>query len=64
MRIKTSCILIAGEYKPGDHPPDGYLQWHEWARVQHKAGLRQRRCSCGLWRYPQERCCKPMEVGR
>lgn len=48
-------ITVAGEYKPGDMPPEGYIEWHEWASVQHKAGLRQRCCpDCGKWRYPQE----------
>lgn len=52
------CVLIIPEFKPGDPPPDGYLQWHEWARVQHKNGLKQRKCRvCGLWRFPQEKCC-------
>ena len=45
----------AGEYEPGDPPPVGYSAWHEWAGVQHKAGLRQKSCSkCGKWNYPQE----------
>ncbi len=48
-------ILIAPTYKPGDLPPEGYLQWHEWADVQRKAGIRQVQCpSCALWRTPQE----------
>lgn len=48
-------VTYAGDYKPGDPPPEGYLEWHEWAEVQHRAGLRQRSCpDCGLWRYPQE----------
>lgn len=49
-------ILIYGvEHKKGDPPPTGYLDWHEWADVQHKAGLRQVQCGvCGLWRFPQE----------
>lgn len=42
--------------KPGDLPPVGYLAWHEWAEVQHKAGIRQVQCSCGLWLFPQEVC--------
>jgi hypothetical protein len=43
------------EYKPGDLPPEGYLQWHEWAEVQRKAGIKQVQCpTCGLWRTPQE----------
>lgn len=43
------------EYEPGSMPPQGYLQWHQWAEAQEKAGLRQSQCGCcGLWRYPQE----------
>ena len=33
------CILEQDKYKPGDPPPTGYLEWHEWAEVQRKAGL-------------------------
>ena len=48
-------ILWQHDYKPGDQAPEGYLAWHEWAEVQHKAGLRQKQCGrCGLWRYPQQ----------
>lgn len=48
-------VLIMPEFKPGDLPPEGYLQWHEWARVQRKAGIRQVQCpTCSLWRTPQE----------
>jgi hypothetical protein len=44
-----------GPYKAGDQPPIGYCDWMEWAEVQHKAGLRQRRCvKCDKYRYPQE----------
>ena len=29
--------------------PTGYVQWHEWAAAQHRAGRRQRRCpGCDL----------------
>ena len=43
------------EFKPGDPMPSGYLAWHEWAEVQHKAGLRQVQCGrCGKWQYPQQ----------
>lgn len=46
----------AGHYKPGAPRPAGYLQWHEWATVQDKAGLRQSRCKgCCKFLYPQER---------
>ena len=49
------CLLTQPTFKPGDLPPEGYLAWHEWAAVQHKAGLRQRECGkCGRWKYPQE----------
>ena len=48
-------ILIVPTYQPGDQAPEGYLQWHEWARVQQKAGLRQQQCGkCSLWKYSQE----------
>lgn len=48
-------ILEQADYKPGDPAPEGYLAWHEWADVQHKAGLRQKSCGrCGKWKYPQE----------
>lgn len=53
--LRVACILEQATYKPGDQAPESYLAWHEWAEVQHKAGLRQKQCgSCGLWRYPQE----------
>lgn len=53
--LRVACILVQEHYKPGDQAPEGYLAWHEWAEVQHKAGLRQQQCGrCGLWRYPQE----------
>ena len=48
-------IDITPDFKPGDPPPDGYVAWHEWARVQLKAKLKQARCGvCGLLRFPQE----------
>lgn len=53
--MKVTCILEGETYKPGDPEPDGYLAWHEWAEVQHKAGLRQVECgNCGKWQYPQQ----------
>ena len=49
------CILEQATYKPGDLPPTGYLEWHEWAEVQRKAGIKQRQCGkCGKWKTPQE----------
>jgi len=54
-QVKCVCLLVQDDYKPGDLPPKGYLAWHEWAHIQDKAGLRQRRCAhCGLCRFPQE----------
>jgi hypothetical protein len=48
-------LTYGGDYKPGDMPPTGYLDWHEWAEVQHKAGLKQKTCSmCSNWYFPQE----------
>lgn len=48
-------VLVMPEYKPGDLPPEGYLQWHEWAEVQRKAGIKQVECpTCGRWNTPQE----------
>lgn len=56
--IRGGVVCIVPDYKPGDPPPTCYLEWHEWARVQHRAGLRQRRCpQCRKWRFPQEECC-------
>lgn len=53
--MNVACLLTGGDYKPGDPAPDGYVQWHEWAEVQYKSGLRQKACpTCGLWRFPQE----------
>lgn len=44
------------QFEPGDPPPQGYMEWDEWARVQIKAGLRQTQCPrCSLWLFPQER---------
>lgn len=49
------CLLVQPTFKPGDLPPEGYLEWHEWAEVQRKAGIRQRVCGkCGRWKTPQE----------
>lgn len=52
---KLGVLSIAGDYKPGDPPPAGYADWHEWAKVQDRAKLKQEPCGlCGLWRFPQE----------
>lgn len=32
-------------------------EWHEWAKAQAKAGLKQSQCPvCHLWKFPQEKC--------
>lgn len=55
-------VDIAPTFKPGSQPPTGYIEWHDWAGVQSRAGLKQRRCAtCGLYRFPQEKCCPAHE---
>jgi len=50
-------IDIMPTFKVGDLAPTGYLEWHEWSKVQYQGGLRQSRClQCGLWMFPQESC--------
>lgn len=58
-RERVACVLMMPDFKPGDLPPEeGYLEWHEWAEVQRKAGIKQSVCTnCGNWRTPQEKCC-------
>lgn len=54
-RIPGGIVCHTQKFRPGDQVPEGYLAWHEWAEVQHKAGLRQKQCGrCGLWRFPQQ----------
>jgi len=63
MNRRLIYIDIMPVFKKGDPPPVGYCEWHEWAKVQQRGGLRQRRCwNCGLWRFPQEICCGPVPV--
>lgn len=53
--ISGAILTVGGDFKPGDMPPAGYLDWHEWADVQQRAGLRQKQCGrCGTWGFPQE----------
>lgn len=48
-------LTVGMGHKPGDPPPSGYCDWHEWADVQYKAGLRQKRCGrCVKLFFPQE----------
>lgn len=53
--IPIGVICVQPDFKPGDQAPLGYFARHEWAEVQHKAGLRQKACGrCGKWKYPQQ----------
>jgi len=57
------CVFGTAKFVVGDPPPSGYLDKHEWARVQLKGGLSQRPCpNCGRWRFPQEKCDCEREV--
>ena len=57
MSHKNTIICVGeGPFKKGDPPPKGYMDWHEWAGVQHRAGLRQVRRACGKYHFPQEVC--------
>jgi hypothetical protein len=57
-KSRAAYLDFTDAYKPWDPPPEGYIARQEWAGVQYRAGLRQRRCpGCGLWRFPQETCC-------
>jgi hypothetical protein len=35
-------LTVTPDFKPGDPEPEnaGYLDWHAWADVQHKAGIK------------------------
>lgn len=55
-KFDTLHISIMPIFKPGDPPPAGYSEWHEWAEVQTKAGLSQTQCAtCHRWYFPQEK---------
>lgn len=57
MSKPITIIDIMPIFTVGDPPPSGYCEWHEWAQVQLKGGLRQKRCRfCGLLHFPQEGC--------
>ncbi len=57
-RTGVGCILIQPDFKKGDPPPlpHDYLGWQEWARIQHRGGLRQALCEHQRWVFPQEGC--------
>ena len=48
-------LTVTPDFQPGDPPPASYNDWHEWARIQYAAGLRQKRCAmCFKFCFPQE----------
>ena len=51
-----TCAFDLTDFKVGDPAPKGYVAWHEWARVQYRGGLRQKRCKHWKWRFPREVC--------
>lgn len=54
---KLGHICGTRTFKPGDPEPSGYLDWHEWARVQDKAKIPNRYCgSCGKWLFDCVKC--------
>lgn len=67
IRFNGGIVCVQPTFKAGDPAPEGYLAWHEWAEVQHRAGLRQKICQrCWTWKFPQEmsadvcnKCAKP-----
>jgi len=65
-KLPVTILDIGGTFKVGDMPPSGYCDWHQWAEVQHKGGLRQKRCGfCSKWNFPQEmgvKFCKTCEA--
>lgn len=54
------CLLVTGDFRPGDPRPSGYNDFFEWCRVQERAGHRMKSCShCCKWWYDFEDCgCK------
>lgn len=54
IRYGNTTLTVCALFKVGDMPPAGYLDREEWWHVQKKGGLKQVKCGCGKWRYPQE----------
>jgi len=53
--MKFTHIKRVVKYRPGDPEPSGYIEWHDWARVQYAAGIRQQRCRmCRRWYFPAQ----------
>ena len=55
--MSRGVICMSEFYKKGDPTPEGYIAWHDWARIQYNAGLRQGKCPHGKWLFPQEVPC-------
>lgn len=54
VRFGKAIVTLSPGFKIGDPEPQGYLDWHEWAEIQHKGGLRQTQCPrCSRWQFPQ-----------
>lgn len=48
-------LTFTNDYRPRDPQPDGYVDRADWAQVQLRAGLRQRRCvACKRLGFPQQ----------
>lgn len=61
--VRRGVMTAPGNYRPGDLPPESYLDWHEWADVQRRAGIKQVECGkCGKWQTPQELSTKTMTL--
>ena len=47
-------LTVTQQFSAGDMPPSGHLDHEEWWHVQKKAGLKQVKCGCGKYCFPQE----------
>ena len=55
IEVKNGFVCVSGNHKPGDQPPNGYIDRQEWHKVQQKAGYQQSKCGvCGKYCYSQE----------
>ena len=52
--LNGGVVSVAKNFSAGDMPPSGYLDHEEWWWVQKKAGLKQVKCNCGKYCFPQE----------
>ncbi len=54
IRIPNGFLTLSPDFKPGDPEPTGYLEWHAWAEVQHKSGIKPKLRAQVLKFTPQE----------